>query len=56
VQQFRIELQAYSTEKEELLAQDVEKPYVITSKKKTLKIFTDKDALDYLFKNTFNCK
>jgi hypothetical protein len=56
VQQFRIELQAYSTEKEELLAQDVEKPYVITSKKKNLKIFTDKDALDYLFKNTFNCK
>jgi len=56
VKQFKIELQAYSTEKEELLAQDVEKPYVITSKKKNLKIFTDKDALDYLFKNTFNCK
>ncbi len=56
VKQFKIELQAYSAEKEELLAQDVEKPYVITQKKKNLKIFTDKDALDYLFKNTFNCK
>ena len=55
VQQFKIELQAYSTEKVELLPQDFEKPYVITSKKKNLKIFTDKDALDYLFKNTFNC-
>ena len=38
-----------------LLQQDVEDSYTITSKqKKTL--FTDKQALDYLFKNTFNCK
>lgn len=56
VQQFIIELQAYSTEKEEPFPQNIEKPYVIKSKKKNLKIFTDKDALDYLFKNTFNCK
>jgi len=38
-----------------LLQQDVESPYTITSKKK-IKLFTDKEALDYLFKNTFNCK
>lgn len=38
-----------------LLQQDVEIIYSITPKqKKTL--FTDKQALDYLFKNTFNCK
>ena len=38
-----------------LLQQDVEIPYTITSKK-MVKLFTDKEALDYLFKNTFNCK
>jgi len=38
-----------------LLQQDVDSPYTITSKKK-IKLFTDKEALDYLFKNTFNCK
>ena len=53
---FKIELQEYFSEKVELLTDDIEKPYVIKSKKKSLQIFTDKDALDYLFKNTFNCK
>jgi len=53
---FKIELQEYPSEKVELLTDDIEKPYVIKSKKKSLQIFTDKDALDYLFKNTFNCK
>ena len=52
----KLELQEYSTEKVELLTDAIEKPYVITSKKKSRQIFTDKDALDYLFKNTFNCK
>ena len=36
--------------------EDVEKTSVNKPKKKTLKVFTDKDALDYLFKNTFNCE
>jgi hypothetical protein len=38
-----------------LLQQDVEDSYTITSNKKK-HLFTDKQALDYLFKNTFNCK
>jgi len=38
-----------------LLQQNVDSPYTITSKKK-IKLITDKEALDYLFKNTFNCK
>ena len=38
-----------------LLQQDVEDSYTITSNKKT-QLFTDIQALDYLFKNTFNCK
>ena len=38
-----------------LLQQNVETPYSITPSKK-VKSFTDKEALDYLFKNTFNCK
>ena len=53
---FKLELQEYSTEKVELLTDDIEQPYIIKSKKKSLQVFTDKDALDYLFKNTFNCK
>lgn len=38
-----------------LLQQDVEESYVINTKKKE-SLFTDKQALDYLFKNTFSCK
>ena len=52
---FKIELQEYSNEKIELLTDDIEKPVRNKSKKKRLEIFTDKEALDYLFKNTFNC-
>lgn len=38
-----------------LLQQDIENSYSKASSKK-VKLFTDKEALDYLFKNTFNCK
>lgn len=54
VQQYKLELQEYSAEKVELPI-DIEKPAIVKSKKKRLKTFTDEDALDYLFKNTFNC-
>lgn len=56
VQQFKLELQEYSTEKVELIPQDVDKRQIIPSKNKNLTVFTDKDALEYLFNNTFNCK
>jgi len=56
VLQFKLELQEYISKKINSLTEEVENPNVNTSKKKNLKIFTDKDALDYLFKNTFNCK
>ena len=54
VQQYKLELQEYSTEKVELPI-EIEKPAIVKSKKQKLKTFTDEDALDYLFKNTFNC-
>lgn len=54
VQQYKLELQEYSTEKVELPI-EIEKPAIVKSKKKRLKTFTDENALDYLFKNTFNC-
>ena len=55
VQEYKLELQAYSTEGIELV-QDIEKPKIVKTERKRLKTFTDKEALDYLFKNTFNCK
>lgn len=56
VYQIAKELSKDELEKLQLLLQlDVETPYSITSSKK-VKLFTDKEALDYLFKNTFNCK
>jgi len=54
VQQYKIELQEYTTEDIELPI-DIEQSTTNKSKKKKLKTFTDEDALDYLFKNTFNC-
>ena len=56
VYQIAKELSKEELEKLQLLLQQEEEDfYTITSKqKKTL--FTDKQALDYLFKNTFNCK
>lgn len=54
VQQYKLEIQAYSTEKVELPIEN-EKRMIIKSKKKRLKTFTDQDAIDYLFKNIFNC-
>lgn len=55
VQQFKIELQELSKENIDLKPQNIDNAKISISKKKSLKIFTDKDALDYLFKNTFNC-
>lgn len=55
VQKYKLELPEYSTEDLELV-QDIEKPKIVKTNKKCLKTFTDKDAMDYLLKNTFSCK
>jgi len=55
VQKHKLELQTYSTEDVEL-TQDIEKPKTVKTNKKRLETFTDKDAIDYLLKNTFSIK
>jgi len=52
---YKLELQEYSTEEVELV-QDIEKPKTVKTNKTRLETFTDKEAIDYLLKNTFNCK
>jgi len=54
VQQYKIELQEYSIEDIEL-SQEKKERLIVKANKKRLKTFTDKEALDYLLKNTFNC-